>query len=164
MFPKGSSAQPLVEGTVARGFLREDEHLYNGKVNGQPALAFPFQITRADLDRGEERYNIYCSPCHGRTGEGTGMVVLRGFKQAANYHVDRLRDAPVGYLFGVISNGFGSMSDYRMQIQPEDRWRVVAYLRALQLSENASVNDVPPEDLKTLMSSAPPAPAKEGKQ
>jgi len=116
VFPKGSSAQPLVDGTVARGFLHEDALLYEGKANGQPAMAFPFPITRADMDRGEERYNIYCSPCHGRTGEGNGMVVQRGYRTAANYHVDRLRDAPIGYLFDVMTNGFAAMPDYKAQI------------------------------------------------
>jgi mono/diheme cytochrome c family protein len=150
IFPKGSSAQPLVPGTVPRGFLNEDEHLYTGKVNGQPATTFPIAITREDLDRGEQRFNIYCAPCHGRTGEGNGMVVQRGFKQAANYHVDRLREMPVGYFFDVITNGFGAMPDYKMQITPEDRWRVVAYLRALQLSHHATATDVPADEMRKL--------------
>jgi mono/diheme cytochrome c family protein len=152
-FPKGSSAQPLVEGTVSREYhvpnmgdfagLREDEHLYTGKVNGQPVATFPFAITKADLDRGEERFNIYCSPCHGRTGEGDGMVVQRGFRQPSSYHIDRLRQAPAGYFFDVITNGFGAMPDYRSQVAAEDRWRIVAYIRALQLSHNATASDVP---------------------
>ena len=114
--PKGSSAQPLVPGTVARGQLSDDELLHTGKIAGQTADAFPFPITRADLDRGEQRFNIYCSPCHGRTGEGNGMVVQRGYRQAASYHNDRLRQAPVGYFFDVITNGFGAMPDYRGQV------------------------------------------------
>src|SRR5262249_52733402 len=150
VFADGSSARMLVEGTVPRGFLRADAHLYEGKVNGQPATSFPFLITAADLDRGQERFNIYCSPCHGRTGEGNGMVVQRGFKQAADYHIDRLRQAPVGYFFDVITNGFGAMPDYKMQITPEDRWRVIAYVRALQLSHNAQAADVPADALRTL--------------
>jgi mono/diheme cytochrome c family protein len=149
-FADGSSARPLVEGTVARGFLRDDTHLYEGKVNGQPATSFPFPITRADLDRGQERYNIYCTPCHGRTGEGNGMVVQRGYKTAASYHVDRLRNAPVGYFYDVMSNGFGAMPDYKAQIPVEDRWRIVAYIRALQLTHNASASDVPADELKKL--------------
>src|SRR5262245_26644115 len=148
VFPKGSSAQPLVAGTVSREYhvpnmgdfagLREDEHLYTGKVNGQPAATFPFAITKADLDRGEERFNIYCSPCHGRTGEGDGMVVQRGFRQPSSYHIDRLRQAPAGYFFDVITNGFGAMPDYRSQVAAEDRWRIIAYIRALQLSHSAT--------------------------
>jgi mono/diheme cytochrome c family protein len=163
VFPKGSSALPLVEGTVARGFLHEDAALYQGKVNGQPALSFPFPLTRSDMDRGEERYNIYCSPCHGRTGEGNGMVVQRGYRQAANYHIDRLRDAPVGYLFDVITNGFATMPDYKSQIPVEDRWRIVAFIRALQLSRHASASDVPADEMKSLTSGTPAVP-KEGKE
>jgi mono/diheme cytochrome c family protein len=161
VFLKGSSAQPIVAGTVARGLLNDDEHLFGGKVDGKPAETFPFAITRADLDRGEQRFNIYCSPCHGRTGEGNGMVVQRGYKQAASYHVERLRQVPIGYLFDVITNGFGAMPDYRMQITPEDRWRVIAYIRALQLSHNAKADDVPPAELQKMKegpASAAPAP------
>ena len=153
VFPKGSSAQPLVAGTVSREYhvpnmgdfagLREDEHLYTGKVNGQVVATFPFPITKTDLDRGQERFNIYCSPCHGRTGEGDGMVVQRGFRQPSSYHIDRLRAAPAGYFFDVITNGFGAMPDYRSQVPAEDRWRIVAYIRALQLSHSATATDVP---------------------
>ena len=150
IFPKGMSAQQLVEGTVARGHLNEDELLYTGKIDGKPADEFPFPITAADLDRGEQRYNIYCSPCHGRTGEGNGMVVQRGFKQAASYHVDRLRTMPVGYFFETMTNGFGSMPDYRSQITVPDRWRIVAYIRALQLSHHATTADVPADQLPQL--------------
>ena len=150
VFPKGSSALPLVEGTVARGFLHEDALLYEGKVNGQPAMSFPFPITRTDLDRGEERFNIYCSPCHGRTGEGNGMVVQRGYRRPPSYHQDRLRDAPVGHFFDVITNGFGAMPDYAAQIKAEDRWAIIAYIRALQLSAHATLGDVPPADRGAL--------------
>ncbi len=150
VLPKGMSAQPLVEGTVARGQLHDDPLLYEGKVNGQPATTFPFPITKADLDRGEERYNIFCSPCHGRTGEGNGMVVQRGFRQAANYHTDRLRNLPVGYFFDVITNGFGAMPDYRSQVPVEDRWRIIAYIRALQLSHHAATSDVPADQRNQL--------------
>ena len=152
VFPKGSSAQPLVEGTVARGHLDDDDLMYTGKVAGEFSTTFPFPITATDLDRGQERFNIYCSPCHGRTGEGNGMVVQRGLKQAANYHVDRLRQMPVGYFFYVMSNGFGAMPDYRAQVSVADRWRIVAYIRALQLSHDATTSDVPPDQLKQLES------------
>jgi mono/diheme cytochrome c family protein len=154
-----SSAQPLVAGTVARGFLNEDEHLYTGKVAGQPATTFPFAITPADLDRGQERFNIYCAPCHGRTGEGNGMVVQRGYRQAATYHIDRLRKAPPGYFFDVMTNGFGAMPDYKAQVTVDDRWRIIAYIRALQLSHAATVGDVPPAELEKLKSGGGPAAA-----
>jgi mono/diheme cytochrome c family protein len=150
VFPKGSSAQPLVPGTVARGFLHEDELLYTGKVGADMATTFPFAITRERLDRGQERFNIYCAPCHGRTGEGNGMVVQRGFKAPPSYHIDRLRTAPVGYIFGVITNGFGAMQDYSAQVTPEDRWLIVAYIRALQLTQTAKAADVPADELKRL--------------
>ena len=158
VLPKGSSAQPLVAGTVPRGFLREDAILNTAKLNGQPVDAFPFALTAADLDRGQDRFNVYCSPCHGRTGAGNGMVVQRGFKQAASMHQERLRVMPVGYFFDVISNGFGVMPDYRMQLAPEDRWRVVAYIRALQLSQSATTADVPAAELAKLKGGAAGAP------
>jgi hypothetical protein len=157
LFADGAAARPLVAGTVARGHLDDDTLLYQGKVNGQHAMAFPFPITREDLDRGQERFNIYCSPCHGRTGEGNGMVVQRGYRQAANYHIDRLRDAPVGYLFDVVTNGFGVMPDYKAQIPVEDRWRIIAYVRALQLSHHATTADVPASELPKLDQPAAPA-------
>jgi mono/diheme cytochrome c family protein len=150
VLPKGSSAQPLVAGTVARSELRDDDLLYTGRVDNKWSTEFPFPITAADLDRGEQRFNIYCSPCHGRTGEGNGMVVQRGFKQAQTYHVDRLREAPVGYFFDVMTNGFGAMPDYRSQVTVEDRWRIVAYVRALQLSHHATRADVPAGDVGKL--------------
>ena len=150
--PNVSSAQPLIAGTVPRGFLNEDEHLYTGKIGGQPADAFPFAITRADLDRGQERFNIYCSPCHSRTGDGNGMVVQRGFRQAASLHLDRLRKSPPGYFFDVMTNGFGAMPSYASQVSVQDRWRIVAYVRALQLSQAATAADVPAADLEKLKS------------
>ena len=168
--PGTSSAQPLIAGTVPRGFLNDDEHLYTGKVNGQPADAFPFAIARADLDRGEERFNIYCSPCHSRTGDGNGMVVQRGFRQAASMHIDRLRKSPPGYFYDVITNGFGAMPAYAPQIAVPDRWRIVAYIRALQLSHAATAADVPAAELEKLKSGQPspattPAPgAHKGQQ
>jgi mono/diheme cytochrome c family protein len=148
-FEDGRSARPAVPGTVARGELRIDEHLYTGKVNGVPVDSFPFPVTQKVLDRGRERYNIYCTPCHGYTGEGNGMIVQRGFPQPPSYHIDRLRQAPVGYLYGVITHGYGAMYSYAARISPEDRWAVVAYVRALQMSQHATINDVPePERAK----------------
>jgi mono/diheme cytochrome c family protein len=150
--PGGASAQPIVEGTVARGQLQEDEHLYTGRVAGKPAETFPFAMTKDDLDRGQQRFNIYCAPCHSRTGDGNGMVVQRGFKQPASYHIERLRNVPPGYFFEVMTNGFGVMPDYRMQVTPEDRWRIAAYVRALQLSHHATTGDVPADQLRQLQS------------
>jgi mono/diheme cytochrome c family protein len=148
---QGASAQPLVAGTIPRGHLNEDTLLHSGLgADGAPSPVFPFPITRADLDRGQERFNIYCAPCHGRTGEGNGMVVQRGYRQAANYHIDRLREMPAGYFVDVMTNGFGAMPDYRMQVAPADRWRIAAYIRALQLSHNATTADVPADVLRTL--------------
>ena len=137
------SARPLVAGTVARGQLREDPLLYSGKMNGADATMFPFAIDANVMARGQERFNVYCSPCHGQTGRGDGMVVRRGFRRPPTFHQDRLRDAPVGHVFDVITNGFGAMPDYAAQIKVEDRWAIIAYLRALQLSEHATVADVP---------------------
>ena len=140
---RASRAAPL--GTVARGWLREDEALHTGKVNGQAVDSFPFAISHDDLKRGQERFNIYCSPCHGRLGDGNGMVVQRGLRQAASFHHDRLRQERIGYLFDVITNGFGAMQGYAEQVPVRDRWVIAAYVRALQYSQHANVNDVPPE-------------------
>jgi hypothetical protein len=116
---------------------------------------FPFPITREVLDRGQERFDVYCSVCHGRLGMGNGMVVQRGYRRPPSYHIDRLRQAPVGYLFDVISNGFGAMPDYADQVSPRDRWAVIAYIRALQLSQNATLADVPPDEQRELMRGGP---------
>jgi mono/diheme cytochrome c family protein len=137
-FSDGQASRPLVQGTVARGQLQDDEHLYTGKINGQPATTFPFQITVPMMDRGQQRYNVYCAPCHDRVGTGAGMIVKRGYRQPQSFHIDRLRSAPPGHFYDVITNGFGAMPDYRAQIRPEDRWAVVAYIRALQLSQHAT--------------------------
>jgi mono/diheme cytochrome c family protein len=130
-------------GTVARGWLREDEAFYTGKVAGQLVDQFPLAIARDDLVRGQQRFNIYCTPCHGTLGDGNGMVVQRGLRQAASFHQDRLRQEKAGYFFDVITNGFGAMPDYATQIPVRDRWLIVAYVRALQLSQHAAVDDVP---------------------
>jgi mono/diheme cytochrome c family protein len=150
VFQKGISAQPLVQGTVARGQFNDNAAMYEGKVDGQAATTFPFKIDAAALDRGEERYNIYCAPCHSKTGNGNGMVVQRGYRQAASFHTDRLRESQPGYLFDVITNGFGVMPDYKMQIPVEDRWKIIAYVRALQLSHHATTADVPAGDVGKL--------------
>ncbi len=142
-FASGSSAQLPVEGTVARGQLRDDAHLYTGRDGEDWAANFPFEITREALDRGQQRYDIFCSVCHDRLGTGSGMIAQRGFRRPPTLHSDRLREAPVGYMFDVITNGFGAMPDYRSQIRVEDRWRIVAYTRALQLSQHATPADLP---------------------
>ena len=144
------AARPLVEGTVARGELRSDEHLYTGKQGGKLVDTFPFPITPSTFARGQERFNIYCSPCHDRVGTGQGMIVRRGYRAPASFHMDRLRQAPVGYFFDVMTNGFGVMSDYAQQVHPEDRWAIVAYIRALQLSQNATLADVPEDQRQQL--------------
>ena len=154
-FANGSSARPLPPDTVARGTLEDDAAFYTGKVNGVEITELPIPLTQQVLDRGEQRYDIYCSPCHDRTGSGEGMIVRRGYKQPPSYHIDRLRQAPIGHFFDVMTNGFGAMPDYRAQIQPRDRWAIAAYIRALQLSQHASASDVPAEDRAKL--SQPPA-------
>jgi hypothetical protein len=138
------SARPLVEDTVARGHLRDESLLYTGKENGELASAFPLPVDEALVTRGRERYDIYCSPCHGRAGYGDGMVVRRGFRsRPASFHQQRLVQKPEGYFFDVITNGFGAMQDYSAQIPVRDRWAIVAYIRALQLSQNAPLDLVP---------------------
>lgn len=129
--------------TVARGQLRDDTVLYTGKVGDEYTKEFPFEVTEELLRRGQERYNISCVPCHGATGDGDGMIVKRGFKPPPPYHEQRLREVEVGYLYDVITNGYGAMNSYADQVAPRDRWAIVAYIRALQLSQNASIEDVP---------------------
>jgi mono/diheme cytochrome c family protein len=142
-FPDARGSRTPPAGTVARGWLRADEALYTGKVNGQVVDTIPMAITHDDLKRGQQRFNIYCSPCHGRLGDGNGMVVQRGLRQAASYHNDRLRQERIGYFFDVITNGFGAMQGYAEQVPVRDRWLIAAYVRALQLSQNAKIDDVP---------------------
>lgn len=157
------SARPLVAGTVARGQLREDEFFYTGKQGGAFADALPFPLTAEVLERGQQRYRIYCTPCHGRTGRGDGMVVRRGYRKAASFHMDRLRGEPVGYFFDVMTRGFGAMPDYAAQIPPGDRWAIAAYVKALQLSQHAALKDLPPETLRTLgPGGAPPGVPPQG--
>lgn len=143
-FTDQRGARPLVEGTVARGDLRADTYFYSGKIGSTPGDYMPFPVTREVLERGRERFNIYCSPCHSPLGDGNGFIPSRGFSvRPPSYHIPRLQKAPLGYFYDVISNGFGIMSDYSSQIPPRDRWTIVAYIRALQLSQNATKADVP---------------------
>jgi mono/diheme cytochrome c family protein len=149
-FDDGLSARPLVPGTVARGHLKNDDHLYAGKVQGKPAETFPMPVDRPLLERGRERFDIYCAPCHGRVGNGRGMIVERGFPAPPSFHIDRLRTTPPGHIFEVITNGHGAMYPYASRVEPRDRWAIAAYIKALQLSQNASRADVPPEKLREL--------------
>ena len=137
------SARPQVEGTVARGQLREDTLLVSGKSGAAFVDTLPVAVDEGVLRRGQERYRIYCSPCHGLLGRGDGMIVRRGYRQPSSFHVDRLRAQPAGYLFDVISRGFGAMPDYAAQIPLTDRWAIVAYVRVLQMSQDATLADVP---------------------
>ncbi|HWQ34669.1 MAG TPA: cytochrome c [Blastocatellia bacterium] len=169
-FADGQSARKPVDGTVARGSLSNDVFIpaktaapaatgssqnasaSTGTQTGSQtgAGSFPFPITAEVLARGEERFNINCSPCHGRTGYGDGMVVRRGFPQPPSYHIDRLRNAPNTHFFEVMTNGFGRMWSYADQVSPRDRWAIIAYIRALQLSQNATVADVPADKQQQL--------------
>lgn len=165
-FEDGRSTRALPEGTVPFGGARVDTHLYQGKINGRFATTYPFEITAEVLARGKERYMIYCTPCHGYTGDGNGMIVQRELKKAASHADDpRLLDpelSPPGYFFDVITNGFGVMYSYATRVKPEDRWAIVAYIKALQISQNAKVADLPasvvslsPEDQDIFMHLTP---------
>jgi len=142
-FPDGRASRPLVPGTVARDMLRTDSLLYAGKVDGQAAEIFPFTVTGDVFTRGQERFNIYCAPCHGESADGNGLVVQRGFPAPPSLHEPRLQEASVGYIFSVITDGHGVMPSYASQIPVADRWAIIAYVRALQFSQNASLDDVP---------------------
>ena len=152
-FTDGRSARPLVENTVPRGALALEELAVPKDSN-----AFPLPLSKELLDRGENRYKIFCSPCHGLQGDGNGMVAMRGMKHPPSYHQDRLRQAPNGYIYDVITNGFGAMFGYSAQVAPGDRWAIVAYVRALQLSRNAKVSELPPDVREKVLH--PPAEKK----
>jgi hypothetical protein len=139
-FSDGRSERPLLENTVAHGSLADDPLFVPKESN-----VFPLPVNLELLERGEGRYKIFCTPCHGLQGDGNGMIVMRGMKHPPSYHIDRLRQVPNGYIFDVITNGFGAMYGYSAQISPRDRWTIVAYVRALQLSRNAKVADLPPD-------------------
>jgi mono/diheme cytochrome c family protein len=176
-FADGASARTLVPGTVARGAARLDRHFYTGErgpAEGGSALSeagrmslpvartalaeksyvdkFPRPVTEQVLQRGQERFEIYCAVCHGPLGYGDGIVVQRGYTRPPSYHTDRLRSAPAGYFFDVITHGFGSMPDYAEQIPPRDRWAIVAYLRVLQFSQHAPLGELPEHDRKAAVS------------
>ena len=151
------SVRPQVENTVARGQV-QDDYFMTGMTNGAEGNTFPFPVTIDVLHRGQERYNIYCTPCHSRVGNGGGEIVQRGYRPAGNFHTDRLRSAPLGHFYAVIANGYGAMPDYSAQLTPADRWAVVAYIKALQLSQNAGAADVAsgqhPQPLKDIADQA----------
>ena len=142
-FPDGLSERPQVAGTVARGELHTDTYFYTGKNGTKEGDQFPFPITQAVMERGRERFDIYCSPCHSRVGDGNGMIVKRGYRQAANFHLPRYLTQPVGHYYDVITHGWGAMPDYASQIEPADRWAIAAYIRALQYAQNGTMADVP---------------------
>jgi mono/diheme cytochrome c family protein len=143
-FADGRSARPQVEYTVARGQLHQDSYYSTGLINGQEGTAMPFPATQQVLERGQERFNIYCTPCHSRVGNGEGLIVMRGYRPAGNFQAERLMSAPLGHFFYVMTNGYGAMPEYAAQIAPQDRWAIAAYIRALQLSQHAQQTDAPP--------------------
>ncbi|MCC6164495.1 MAG: cytochrome c [Acidobacteria bacterium] len=159
-FADKRAMRPIPDGTVARGNLRADDVYYTGKQDGEPIHHLPAQIelNQALLDRGQQRYDIYCSPCHSPLGDGNGTVVQRGYKRPASYADPRLRAVGIGYFYDVITNGFGQMPDYAAQVAPADRWAIAAYIRALQLSQSGTIDDVPADQRGTLDGPAAAAP------
>ncbi|MDQ4077326.1 MAG: cytochrome c [Chloroflexota bacterium] len=146
----GRAARDLVPNTVPRGYLRDDEHLYSGMVDGELVDIFPIEITEEVLAHGQEQYDIFCAPCHSFIGDGEGVIVQRGFPQPPSFHTERLRQVPVGYIYQVITEGIGHMYSYADRVAPLDRWAIAAYIRALQLSQNATLDDVPPQERQRL--------------
>jgi mono/diheme cytochrome c family protein len=149
-FADGQVSRLPVPGTVARGQLRVDRAFYTGETDGLLIDTIPREITPELLARGRERFAIYCSPCHDHTGSGRGMIVRRGFSPPPTFHQERLRNAPVGHFYRVITNGYGAMYSYAARVEPDDRWAIVAYIRALQLSQHAKVSDLSAEDQAKL--------------
>lgn len=153
-FADGKSARPMVPGTVPRNRELPSAARFQAEASAQEMTAFPIEIGLKELKRGQERYNIYCSPCHGFSGDGDGMIVQRGFTRPPSYHIDRLRNAPPGHFFNVITNGYGAMYSYAERVPVEDRWKIAAYIRALQFSRSANMNELPPEDRSHLQAAA----------
>jgi mono/diheme cytochrome c family protein len=145
-FDDGMASRPVVPGTVARAGRDQNDPRLTGKADGKLVDTFPLEVTMEVLARGQERYEIFCSPCHDRLGTGQGMIVRRGFTPARSFHDPRLRDAPAGHFFEVITQGFGPMPSYANQLSEHDRWAVIAYIRALQFSRNVRLDQLPPED------------------
>jgi mono/diheme cytochrome c family protein len=153
-FSDGMSARPRLPGTVARGEIAFTGYLATGKINGQDGDGFPFPITMEVMNRGQERYNIFCSECHAMVGDGNGMIPSRGYRRPPSYHTDTLRAARNGHFFDVMTNGFGAMPAYATQVPVTDRWAIIAYIRALQLSQHGTINDLPPE-MRSKLGGAP---------
>lgn len=149
-FADGMASRPRIDGTVARGELITDPFLHTGKVNDQIGDGYPFAVTNEVMDRGHERYDIFCAQCHGRLGDGNGMIVARGFRRPPSFHTATLRTQPTGHYFDVMTNGFGAMPPYKTMVPVKDRWAIIAYIRALQLSQSAAVSDVPAEERAKL--------------
>jgi mono/diheme cytochrome c family protein len=149
-FADQRASRPLVEGTVARGQLRADKAFYTGKDGAVLLSELPMPLSKALLERGRERFDIYCSPCHSRVGDGNGAIVQRGFKRPPSFHDERLRNQPLGYFYDVMTNGFGAMQDYSAQLQPADRWAVAAYVRVLQFSRRAPADALSDEDRQRI--------------
>jgi mono/diheme cytochrome c family protein len=157
--PQGASVRPLVAGVVARGYLGDDTLLQTGLDEaGNPSEVFPFEVTRKTLARGQAQYNAICTPCHDYAGTGRGIAVERGFTPPPSFHSDRLREAPVGHLYAVITDGFGAMPSYAEQLKVRDRWAVVSYVRALQLSQHATLGEVPAAERSAIQPPATEAP------
>ena len=155
-YADGRSARPIPAGTIARDELNDDDLFHTGKANGTWTDTIPLTVNMQLLRRGRQRFDIYCSPCHGRIGDGNGMIALRGVRRPADLTSARIREEPPGYIFDVITNGFGGMGDYGDQVPPHDRWAIVAYMRALELSHNATLADVPPQEQSQLTSQPQP--------
>jgi hypothetical protein len=149
-FGDGQAARPVVAGTVARGQLREDDAFYRGKEGKELVKEIPLEVDRPLLERGRERFDIFCVNCHGLAGDGDGMIVRRGFNRPPSFHSERLRGAAAGHYFDVMTNGFGAMPRFAPQIETRDRWAIIAYVRALQLSQNATLEDVPESERSRL--------------
>jgi cytochrome c553 len=154
-FPDGAGSRPLPANTVPRGYLHDDEAFYRGAIGTNLVIEFPFPITREILRRGQERFEIYCAVCHGRTGDGNGMVVQRGFPAPPSYHTERLRNAPVGHFYDVMTRGYGAMYSQASRVSPNDRWAIAAYLRALQLSQSAQLTDISSDERAQLEDQQP---------
>ncbi len=150
LFGDGAGSRPLPPNTIARGFLRLEKPLYTGKQNDQLISELPVRLDAALLARGRQRYDIYCSVCHSRIGDGRGMIVQRGFPPPPSFHIDRLRQVPIGHFYDVITNGYGLMYPYASRVNPEDRWAIAAYIRVLQSSQNAALADIPASARQTL--------------
>jgi mono/diheme cytochrome c family protein len=151
-FADGRSARPQVDDTVPYGSM-DDDYLNVAPESNQ----FPFPVTSQVMERGQQRFNVYCAPCHGLLGDGNGIITQRGLRHPPSYHIERLRNAPVGHFYDVITHGFGAMQDYSAQVSPHDRWAIIAYIRALQLSQNATSSDVPQHSANEVAPAAPGA-------